>query len=414
MAVNLRKGAFLMAALALVASCGGAPMSQPSSTAPAPAPVVQATPAQTAAFREWTAGFRPRALNAGISAATFDRAFANADYRPDVIDSQRNQPEFSRTLRQYLGNAVTDTRIAEGQRMLSQYAGLLSEIEARYNVDREVVVAIWGLESQYGARRGTIPTVDALATLAMAGSRSSFFAEQLVAALRILQNGDVTPERMTGSWAGAMGHTQFIPTSYQSLAADFRGDGRRDIWSDDPTDALASTARYLQNSGWQRGRPWGIEVRVPDGASTGGSASPDAWAARGIVAADGRSIPNYGSAEILRPDGASGPAFMIFRNAEAIRRYNNAAAYVVAVGYLSDRLKGGAPFQTVWPAGERALTEPERMEIQRRLASAGYYSDEIDGRLGPATLAAIRAWQQANGQTVTGDPSLALLRALGG
>ncbi|SHI78684.1 lytic murein transglycosylase [Wenxinia saemankumensis] len=373
-----------IAALAVLAACGGGyGAGQPVERSP----VVQPTAEQSARFAQWVAGFRPRALSEGISPAVYDRAFASATYRPDVIERDRNQAEFSRSLRQYLGSAVTDTRVAEGRAMLARYGSVLDEIEARYGVDREVVVAIWGLESSYGSNRGDIPTISALATLAEDGRRGEFFAGQLIAALRILQNGDVSPEGMVGSWAGAMGHTQFIPTSYQSLAVDFRGDGRRDIWSEDPTDALASTARYLQSSGWTRGVPWGAEV----GGTT--------------------SIPAGVSTNTVTPE-AGGPSFRFTRNAEAIRRYNNATTYIIAVGHLSDRLRGAGPLVTLWPAGERPLTEAERIEMQRLLTAAGYDTNGTDGRVGTGTFQAIRDWQAANGQSVTGEPSLALLAAL--
>jgi lytic murein transglycosylase len=399
-------------ALVLATACGGPPSLR--SAAAQTAPVPQATPEQAAAFQSWVAAFRPRAQAAGISAATLDAAFRGAVYRPDVIERDRNQAEFSRTLRQYLSNAVNDTRVNGGLAGLRQYGAVLAEIEARYNVDKEVIVAVWGMESTYGTRRGDIPTISALATLAEDGRRGAFFEQQLIAALRILQNGDVTPERMVGSWAGAMGHTQFIPTSYQALAVDFRGDGRRDIWSDDPTDALASTARYLADAGWTRGQPWGVEVRLPSGFNTAlanrsTTRTPAEWAAAGVTAANGQPIGSNSPASILLPEGAGGPAFMIFRNFRAIERYNAADTYVIAVGHLSDRLRGGGDFLTVYGAGERPLTEAERIALQRGLTAAGYDTGGIDGRLGPASIAAIRAYQAANGLPVDGDATLGLL-----
>ncbi|MDZ4135808.1 MAG: lytic murein transglycosylase, partial [Paracoccaceae bacterium] len=211
-------------------------------------------------FQRWIAQFRGRALANGISGRTYDRAFDGVRYNTDVIARDRNQAEFTKTIWEYLDSAASDKRIENGKDALRKHRRVLDQIEARYGVDKEVVVAIWGLESAYGEFRGTNPIIEALATLAYDGRRGKFFEQQLVASLQILQAGDTTPARMTGSWAGAMGHTQFIPTSYLAYAVDFTGDGKRDIWSDDPSDALASTAAYLARFGWQKGRPWGVEV----------------------------------------------------------------------------------------------------------------------------------------------------------
>ena len=227
-------------------------------------------------------------------------------------------------------------------------------MQGSFGVEPQVVTAVWGLESFYGERQGTVPVVSALATLAYDGRRGAFFEEQLVAALRILQNGDVTPERMTGSWAGAMGHTQFIPTSFLAYAVDFNGDGRRDIWSDDPADALASAAAYLQRSGWRPGAPWGMEVRLPAGFSgpvgQGRRGRASAWAAAGVRDMDGRAVPDHGPAAILVPQ-PGGPAFMVFPNFRVILRYNNSENYAIGVGHLSDRLAGGPPVRGGFPAG---------------------------------------------------------------
>ena len=232
---------------------------------------------------------------------------------------------------------------------------MLAEIESRYGVEAEVVTAIWGLESAYGTYRGDRPLIESLATLAFDGRRGRFFEQQLIAALKIIQSGDVAPSRMTGSWAGAMGHTQFIPTSYLSYAVDFRGDGKRDIWSDDPTDALASTAAYLNRFGWRKGQPWGVEVALPRGfdfRQTGEriKKSPSEWAAMGVRDVNGRQVPNHGPASILLPAGAQGAAFMIFNNFHVIERYNTADAYVIGVGHLSDRISGAGPLKSGWSA----------------------------------------------------------------
>jgi lytic murein transglycosylase len=372
-------------------------------------------PVPNAGWDAWVAGFRSRAASRGISQGTLDAAFRGAGFLPDVIERDRNQTEFRRTLEDYLSIAASDERLALGRQSLARYGGLLSEIEARYGVESNVVAAVWGLESFFGTRRGNVPVISALSTLAYDGRRGAFFEDQLVAALRILQNGDVTPERMTGSWAGAMGHTQFIPTSYLSLAVDFRGDGRRDIWSDDPTDALASAANYLSRSGWQRGQPWGVEVRLPAGyagpSGRGTTRSVADWAAAGVQGWDG-PLPNAGPASLLIPQGPSGPGFLVFRNFGVILRYNNAENYAIGVGHLSDRLIGRPPIRGSFPPDAAGMTKADRQELQRLLTRAGYDTGGTDGVIGARTRAAIEAWQRANGLPVTGEPSRELLARL--
>ncbi|MCU0907785.1 MAG: lytic murein transglycosylase [Rhodobacteraceae bacterium] len=374
-------------------------------------------PASARQLDGWVAGFRSRALAQGISAATFDRAMAGVTYLPDVIEKDRNQPEFTRQIWEYLDSAISDTRVSNGRQMLRDHARTLAEVERRYGVEKEVVAAIWGLESAYGRIRGDVPVISALATLALDGRRGRFFEEQLVAALRILQAGDTTSARMVGSWAGAMGHTQFIPTSFLSYAADFDGDGRRDIWSDDPADALASTANYLRRFGWTTGQPWGLEVALPQGFDFGQSGerikkSVADWTAMGVRDAAGNRIPDHGRASILLPAGARGVALMIFDNFHVIERYNAADAYVIAVGHLSDRLAGGPDFRAGWPREDRALRASERRDLQERLTRAGFDTQGVDGVIGPNTIAAIRAFQRSIGMVPDGYASLEILRRL--
>ena len=366
---------------------------------------------------QWIAGFRPRALAAGIAPATLERALQGLRYNSAVIEKDRNQAEFTRTIWDYLDSAVSDLRVENGKAALAQHRRTLDRLEATYGVPAEVITAVWGLESSYGANRGDIPVIEALATLAHDGRRGAFFEAQLIDALRILQSGDVAPDAFTGSWAGAMGHTQFIPSSYQSFAVDFDGDGRRDIWSDDPTDALASTAAYLAKSGWQTGLPWGIEVTLPPGFDYGlsgkGLPSPIAeWAALGVRTAEGGALPDIGSAELLLPAGARGAAFLITANFRAIERYNTADAYVIAVGHLSDRLAGLPRIRADWPREDRALTGEERRELQQRLTAAGFDTKGVDGKIGPNTLAALRAFQRSIGLVPDGYASLDILKRL--
>jgi len=367
------------------------------------------------AVADWLRGFRRRAMAEGIRRTTLDRGFAGLQTNPEILQRESRQPEFSRPIWAYLDSAVSASRLRNGRTMLRNHRAVLDEIEARYGVEREVIVAVWGLESAFGALRGDVRIIPALTTLAMGSRRAGFYEAQLIGALQILQAGDVTPEQMTGSWAGAMGHTQFIPTSYLEYAVDFRGDGHRDIWSDDPTDSLASTAAYLARHGWQTGQPWGVEVRIPANfnprlANT--SRSVRDWAGLGIRAQPGGELPRTGEATLMFPAGSSGPAILTFRNFRVIKRYNNADAYAIAVGHLADRLRGGDEFAADWPRDDRPLGRSEREELQRLLQRSGLYAGVIDGRVGSGTLAAVRDWQAANGLPPDGYVSLALLERM--
>jgi membrane-bound lytic murein transglycosylase B len=402
-----------LGAVGLSACVGGGGSGAAVSRGPEPG----MTPVANAGWDAWVASFRGRAAGRGISGGTLDMAFRDAGFLPGVIEKDRNQTEFTRTLEDYLAIAASEERVSKGRAAMRTWGGVLSEIEARFGVEANVVAAVWGLESFYGERRGNIEVISALSTLAYEGRRGEFFEGQLVAALKILQNGDTTPARMVGSWAGAMGHTQFIPTSYLAYAVDFRGDGRRDIWDNDPTDALASTANYFNRSGWTKGQPWGVEVRLPAGFNTGQTGrgttrSPSDWAAQGVRDMNGRTVPDYGAASILIPAGSGGPAFMIFRNFTVITRYNNAESYVIGIGHLSDRLAGGPPIQASFGPDRNGMTIADRQEMQRRLTAAGFDTGGADGVIGKKTEAAIGAFQASRGMAVTGQPSMELLVAL--
>lgn len=312
---------------------------------------------------------------------TKSRAFQGTGYLPGVVRRDRNQTEFKRSLEDYLSIAVSDERVAQGRDARRQYASVLETLEARYGVDANIITAIWGLESFYGARRGNVPVVSATSTLAFDGRRGAFFEKQLIEALRIVQSGDITADRLVGSWAGAMGHTQFIPTSYQAFAVDFTGDGRRDIWSDDPSDALASAAAYLERNGWVRGQRWGNEVT---GAASG---------------------------TIIQPQ-ENGPRFAVNQNFRVIKRYNNSDAYAIGVGHLSDRIAGRGPLVTPFPPDENGLTKDDRIALQIRLTASGFDTQGADGVIGPNSQAAIRAYQASQGLPVTGVPSPQLLDRL--
>jgi membrane-bound lytic murein transglycosylase B len=395
-----------------LSACVGGGASGPSGAALAEA---APRPVPNAGFDAWVAGYRTRAASKGIPAGVISDAMGFAGYLPDVIEKDRNQTEFTRTLEDYLAIAAKPERVSMGQQKLRQYGGVLGQIEARYGVESHVVAAVWGLESFFGTRRGVVPVVSALATLAYDGRRGAFFEDQLTAALKIIANGDVSARGMTGSWAGAMGHTQFIPTSFLAFAVDFTGDGRRDIWGEDPTDALASTAAYLAKNGWQHGLPWGGEVRLPAGFDPGhlgrgkGKSAAD-WSALGVTWANGGAVPAGGS--IIAPIGLGGPAFLLTQNFNVILRYNNAESYAIGVGHLSDRLLGRPAVQGNWGADKTGLTMADRQELQRALTAAGYDTGGSDGVMGAKSKAAIAAYQQAAGLPVTGEPSLELLRRL--
>ncbi|PLL11957.1 peptidoglycan-binding protein [Tabrizicola sp. TH137] len=348
---------------------------------PSPLPA-DLRPVPNPAYDAWVAAFRDRAADRGIAQPTLSLAFRNAGFLPGVITRDRNQTETSRSLEDYLSIAVSEERVSKGRAAFARHRGLLADLQSRYGVEAEVITAIWGLESFYGERRGEVSVISATSTLAFDGRRGAFFEQQLTAALRILQNGDIPADRMTGSWAGAMGHTQFIPTSYLDFAVDYTGDGRRDIWSDDPSDALASAAAYLQRNGWTPGLRWGGEV--------GGNAPAGA---------------------IIQPQ-AGGPQFATTANFRVIKRYNNSDAYAIGVGHLSDRIAGAGPLRGSFPPDANGLTKADRITLQQRLTARGYDTQGTDGVIGKNTETAIRAFQAAQGLPVTGQPSQALLQAL--
>ncbi len=404
-----RRGFIAGGTAAFLAGCSGGGLPGP---APSADPDFQ--PVANPAYDRWVTGFRARAAGRGISTATLDAAFRDAGYLPGVVERDRNQTESTRTLEDYLAITANAGKVRDGRAALSRHRALLTEIERRYGVPAEIVTAIWGIESDYGTRRGEVPVIAATSTLAFDGRRGAFFEKQLMAALRILERGEVGPARLRGSWAGAMGHTQFIPTTYMAYAVDFGGDGRRDIWGADPTDALASAAAYLAQSGWQRGQPWGYEVRLPPGgAAAGATRSLSAWGAAGLRRADGGPLSGGASATLILPAGASGPAFLVLRNFRVIRRYNNAQKYAIAVGHLANRIAGGAALSGQFPDDRYGFSIEERKRLQRGLTAAGFDAGEADGVFGDKTEAAIRAYQRANGLPATGEPSRALLQRLG-
>jgi membrane-bound lytic murein transglycosylase B len=369
-------------------------------------------------FRAFVRELRPEALARGISAATFDAALGSALPDHEVLDHALSQPEHGRSAGEYVSALVSEERITAGRQMLKEHDDLLRRIEASFGVDRHVVLAIWGVETTFGASLGARHVPRSLATLAWREPRRpQFWRNELLEALRIIERGDVPLLRMTGSWAGAMGHTQFIPSSYNAHAFDFDGDGRRDIWGSVP-DALASTANYLANAGWITGQPWAIEVAVEPNfdfalSAPGPGRSIPTWRAAGLSPPPGASWPTAaGSWSLSLPAGARGPAFLTSDNFEAILSYNRAVLYAVAVGHLADRIRGEAPLATPWPASDRGLVRLEREELQRRLQARGLSVGGIDGIIGNQSRAAIRAFQRARRLPEDGHPSAELLELL--
>jgi membrane-bound lytic murein transglycosylase B len=335
---------FRVLLLALFACAAWLLLADPSGAAEMP------DPSGFAAFR--TNIWREAARH-GVSRATFDAAFEGVAPDPAILAKTTRQPEVTKTVAQYLAGVVTPERIATGRAEAEGRRAILDRIETRFGTDGAIVLGVWGIESNFGARTGDISTIRALATLAFAHYRGDYFRRELLDALDILQAGHVTPDAMRGSWAGAMGQTQFMPSSFKRYAIDFDGDGRKDIWRNVP-DALGSTAAYLARHGWHTGESWGYEVLLPAaGEPEGGAKSFAAWAARGVARADGGAMPRTGEATLLRPAGPDGPAFLVTHNFKVIKSYNNSTSYALAVALLGDRIAGWGPLKTPWPVAAR-------------------------------------------------------------
>ncbi|MBO1042012.1 lytic murein transglycosylase [Ochrobactrum sp. MYb15] len=370
-------------------------------------------------FRKWVSSFRTTAIQNGVSPSTFDRAFRGVDSPdPEVLRKARFQPEFSEPVWNYIDNRVNEHSVAVGQSMAKKWGPWLQRIEQRFSVDRNILLAIWSMESNYGEilKRDDVmmDTIRSLATLAYADQRRAKFGRtQLIAAMKILQTGDIDRGHLTGSWAGAMGHTQFIPTSYQAYAVDMDGNGKRDIWNSVP-DALGTAANLLHRNGWQPGRTWGYEVVLPAGRKfPSGSLSAAEWQRLGVVRANGRPFPDANEKVTLKVlDGRQGPAFLMAKNFSVIKRYNNADKYALAVGLLADRIGGYQGLRQDWNRPFTPITMNEREELQTHLKALGYYDGNIDGKIGATSRKAIEAFQQRNGLQPDGHPSKEVLTVL--
>lgn len=371
-----------------------------------------------AGFRQWVAGFRATAVQSGVSGALYDQAFRNIrDIDPVVLEKARTQPEFTAPAWDYFDNRVHDQSVAVGQQMARKWKPWLDRIEARFGVNRYILLAIWSMESNYGEilKRDDVMrnVVRSLATLAYADPKRAKFARtQLVAALKILQTGDIDESHLSGSWAGAMGHTQFIPTSYLHYAVDMDGNGKRDIWNSIP-DALATSANLLKKNGWQAGKTWGYEVALPAGKLPGGSKTLSQWQVLGVVRANGKPFKNGSDKATLKvPDGRNGPAFLMIKNFTVIKAYNNADKYALAVGLLADEIAGSSGLVQDWKRPFTKLTFEERQELQQRLSQHGLYDGKFDGKIGDGSKSAILAFQAKAGLTQDGYPSMEVLKWL--
>jgi membrane-bound lytic murein transglycosylase B len=401
-----------------------------SGSAPEPAAPAQPTEGGThplmtpAAIAEATADFGvclerlwPQAAKRGISRATYESSALTLTPDLKIMEFLDTQPEFTRALWDYLDFLVTDARIARGREILAQYASVFDAVEKTYGVDRTIITAIWGIESNFSTAGGERPVVRSTATLACIGRRQAYFRDEFLSALEILQRGDLRPEQLKGSWAGAFGPTQFMPTSFKRFAVDFDGDGRRDVVDSVP-DLIASTANNLKKDGWVTGQTWGYEVALPPGfnyllADQSRRMSLREWEQQGVRRIGGKPFPRPDdSAYLLVPAGARGPAFVMLNNFRSIMKYNPSEAYALAIGHLADRMRGGGAFLQPWPRDERVLSRAERYEMQQLLAARGFDIGQPDGKLGGKTRVAIRQFQASVGEPPDGFASNAVLGRL--
>ncbi len=375
----------------------------------------EAAKPQGASFQSFIQSLWPLAQSRGISRQTFDTAFAGLTPDPSIITLTKKQSEFVAPIWGYMASAVNGNRIGRGQEMAQTYGGVLAQVERTYGVPKEVVLGVWGMETGYGGFKGDKDVIRSLATLAHLRYRGEFFRDELMIALEMLEKGLAERDEMRGSWAGAMGHTQFMPSSYMKHAVAYAGAGTHaDIW-DKPADALASTANYLKSFGWEPGLPWGIEVDLPSGydykVQRGSFAS---FAAARVARSDGRAMPSTGEARLFFPAGHKGPVFLLTSNFDVIKKYNSSDAYALAVGHLGDRIMGRAGIQAGWPTDAPRLNKNQIQEVQRRLKALGLYTADADGRIGTGTRDAVRQYQLRAGIIADGYPTPALLARLKG
>lgn len=410
----------------LLAGCAGpAPPPMPQAppqatvpTAPPPEPAAPVAPPSSgdADFDSWRTNFRAKALAAGISGSVLDRELAGLTPNPRVISLDSAQPEFSKPIGDYIKGVISDDRIARGQRYRNELP-FWGSVEQQYGVPREILIAVWAMESAFGAVQGDFDVVRSMSSLAYHGRRRAWAEGELIAALRIIQSGEASRAQLKGSWAGAMGQTQFLPSNYLSTAVDGDGDGRRDIWGSS-NDALASAANLLAKGGWQRGGSWAREVTLPAGFDYSLTEGPKEaigyWEGLGVRTADGqpwKASEQGAPAQLVAPQGASGPIFLLFPNHFAIRKYNNSTSYALGIGLLADRFAGGAPLVKAWPV-EQPMAIGDRIAAQTALAKLGFNPGAPDGVVGVNTRTALRAWQKSRGLVADGYLSAEMVRRL--
>jgi membrane-bound lytic murein transglycosylase B len=410
---SFRRAAFILAlALIVLLGLSGAGFSG-GPAAPGKIAGSKVTGSQQAAFRAFIETLWPLAQARGVSRSTFDSAFAGVAFDPTVVASAASQPEFVRPIGDYVSSAISADRIQHGRDRARSEAQWLTRAKDLYGVDESVILGVWGLETDFGGFAGSSSIIRSLASLAYIHFQGDYFRDELLSALVILEEGDIAPSLMRGSWAGAMGQTQFMPSSYLSYAVAFQRHDRRDIWTSE-ADAIGSTANYLAKHGWTKGLPWGFEVRLPAkfALTAADSAAPApflTFAARGLVKADGSPLPESGDGRLLILAGLNGPVFLVTSNFDAIKTYNNSTAYALSVGLLGDAVSGRPSLTAQWPTHDRPLTATQIQTLQMKLQRMGYAVGKIDGKIGDTLRSAVSAYQERNGLPPDGYANQALL-----
>jgi lytic murein transglycosylase len=385
--------------LAIVAALIGAP--------------AQAQPAEQQSFATFTAKLWPDAQAKGITRATFDLAMQGVTPDQRVIAATQRQPEYGKPFGDYVNAIANKRRIADGELKAKQWAKILDAIEKQFGIERWILIALWGIESDFGAEKDRWDVFRSLATLAFIGYRDPYFRNELLVAMRVMQDGHFPRSRMVSSWAGAMGQTQFMPSNVVDYAIDYSGDGRSDLWTNVP-DILGSTANYLHKGHWKQGLPWGFEVTVPKGFDLMHSRDSFAgWHKLGLRRADGKPFPSDGKGILFFPAGTKGPAFIATENFDVLKEYNNSDAYAVAVGHLADRMHGGLPIMAKWPADDRQLSRDARIALQKKLATLGYKVNDFEGHIDFDLRDNIRVEQNKLGLPPDGNPTISFLQSLG-
>ena len=414
------KSSLLITTAFLLASCASAPVAE---AVPSPQPTVVAAVAkkeltQEQRFAAWKVDFTNRAIAKNYSPDLVRAVISPAVINPLALERDANQPEFTKPVWSYVDGAASKARIEGGRNKMTEVDPVLDIIESRYQIPREVLTAIWGLETSYGRILGKHDIVDSLSTFAFEGRRKTFGETQLFALLDLLTSGEVRREQLVGAWAGAMGMTQFIPTTFRDYAVDLNGNGNKDLWTD-PGDALASAANYISRSGWRAGEPVMAEVKLPNSfdysVTDGSTKSVNDWTALGVQPVSGQrwsTAAGFLEAKLIAPGGARGPKFLTFKNFDVLKRYNNSTSYVMGISVLADALERKPGIQQDWPRGDKLLSFNDKKALQQRLTDLGYSTGGVDGRIGPNSRRAIRAWQAANGLTADGYMEQRLFKRL--